>query len=385
MWCQSPAAASLPPTTVKKENGLTGCFGSPTRFPIQQSNSNTDNINGKKEGEAEARSPSLERNSQEELLASIGSVDAAVSCVGNVDPTEEWIQLFGLGFDDDRLRYENGRVNEIIVDIAQAAGARHFVFVSVSYEAAKALEGPIEGYLDGKRQAEHAACSAFGKDGAIVIGPQLVYGGKRFPVLGKLYRCVVESPPARSYVRTNDFLRGLSSAPVEDWLGKMLFSSPVDVAIAARVIAAGALGMVDRDMVGDRRQGFFDSNGKPVLYDNMIFVDGTGEIERVDGLVSREITARNQKELDRSSPPADDTAQAPASAPPSRSTKEVNAMEAFIDPGSISRDDATHESTAPIWEGALNNKSQYLRPLPSVAAFAFIVWGIATGQFVQVA
>mmetsp|Transcript_1916 Transcript_1916/g.2661 ORF Transcript_1916/g.2661 Transcript_1916/m.2661 type:complete len:234 (+) Transcript_1916:49-750(+) len=101
------------------------------------------------------------------------AIDAAVSCVGNLDPSKKWMGLWGLGWDDDIMWKENGEVNEQICRLAQKAGAKRFVFVSVSFEVAKMLEGPIVGYMNGKRNTEHVACELFGPDNTIVVGPSL--------------------------------------------------------------------------------------------------------------------------------------------------------------------------------------------------------------------
>lgn len=281
-------------------------------------------------------------------------VDAAVSCVGNVRPAPEWRQLFGLGFEDDRLRRENGAVNERAVELAERAGASRFAFISVSYEVAKMLEGPIEGYLDGKRRAESASFKTFGADGTVVVGPSLVYGGRRFPRLGRAYRALVTSPPARAYVAGNDALRNLSVAPLEDWVERTLFSPPAEVEVVARVLCAGALGRIDRGMVGPRRQGFYGTDGAAVSYPDVLFVDGTAEIERVDGLVGVELRGDRGKVL----------------------TASV--------PSRVVRTNANEEKEPP-YEGALIGNLPFLYPFPVVLLFASIFWAVATEQFVQVA
>eukprot|EP00568_Trieres_chinensis_P015695 CAMPEP_0183326898 /NCGR_PEP_ID=MMETSP0160_2-20130417/83421_1 /TAXON_ID=2839 ORGANISM="Odontella Sinensis, Strain Grunow 1884" /NCGR_SAMPLE_ID=MMETSP0160_2 /ASSEMBLY_ACC=CAM_ASM_000250 /LENGTH=119 /DNA_ID=CAMNT_0025494993 /DNA_START=50 /DNA_END=406 /DNA_ORIENTATION=+ len=68
---------------------------------------------------------------------------------------------------------------------------------------------------------------------------------------------------------------------MEDWVEKMIFSPPVHVDNLARVLCAGALGCLGRDQVGNRKQGFYDTDGKPVLYDDVIFIDGTEAIEEL--------------------------------------------------------------------------------------------------------
>jgi hypothetical protein len=270
--------------------------------------------------------------------------------VGNLEPCSEWKQLFGLGFDDDRLLLENGRWNEQVCEWAKEAGAKRFVFLSVNYEVAKALEGPIAGYINGKRLAESKASELFGADNTIVLGLSLVYGGHRFPnLVGQGYRSLVESPLTKAYVASNEFLRNLSVAPLEDWLEKMILCCPpVNVETVARVAAAGAMGTISKDLVGPRRQGFFDTNGKPVVYDDVVFVDGTVEIERLDSL--------NLVAL-----------------PVTKTTGDAS---------TTPKEKAGNDE--PLWEGALIGKRPFLYPLPVVATFATIFWSVATQQFVQI-
>eukprot|EP00580_Thalassiosira_gravida_P019383 CAMPEP_0201670872 /NCGR_PEP_ID=MMETSP0494-20130426/27995_1 /ASSEMBLY_ACC=CAM_ASM_000839 /TAXON_ID=420259 /ORGANISM="Thalassiosira gravida, Strain GMp14c1" /LENGTH=394 /DNA_ID=CAMNT_0048152045 /DNA_START=300 /DNA_END=1481 /DNA_ORIENTATION=+ len=269
-------------------------------------------------------------------------IDAAISCIGNVQPRREWKQLFGLSFDDERLLYENGILNQRAINLAKRAGAQRFAFVSVGYEAAKCLEGPIEGYIYGKRAAESSAVDAFGEERTVFVGPSsFVFGGKRFPAFGGVYRALVESAPARAYVAGNDFLRNLSVAPLEDWLEKMVFSSPVEADRVARVLCAGCLGLVDRGMVGPRRQGFYDQEGKAVVYPDALCVDGAFEIERVDGLVYPSLGI--QRKL---------------SATAAAVTMPVDLM----------------EGGGPIFEGALIGKRPYLYPFPVIVLFATIFW-----------
>ena len=72
--------------------------------------------------------------------AALGHVDAAVSCVGNMRPAPEWENqggsgnpsFWGLHWDDETMRRENGEVTERIVELAKRSGARRFVYVSVA-------------------------------------------------------------------------------------------------------------------------------------------------------------------------------------------------------------------------------------------------------------
>jgi nucleoside-diphosphate-sugar epimerase len=275
------------------------------------------------------------------------NVDAVVSCIGNVKPAKEWKQLFGLGFDDDTLRDENGGVNEQICRLAKLAGAKRFIFISVSYQVAKALEGPLQGYIQGKRQAEQAALTLFGQDNTIVIGPSLIYGGARYPKLGQLYKTLVESAPAKAYLATNSFLRHLSSTPQEDWLEAMIFSSPVHVSNVSKVVCAGVMGLLTREIVGDRQQGFFDTLGQPVDYANVLFVDGTRAIERLSSQIA-ESPKMNSLLL------------------PTSNRITIRIIE------------------EPPMKGALVGMGPYLRPIPVVVMFATIFWSVMTQQFIQV-
>jgi hypothetical protein len=136
------------------------------------------------------------------------------------------------------MRHENGELNERIVELSRSAGAERFVYISVSYKVAKAFEGPIEGYLDGKRQAEEAVARCFG-DQSLVVGPSLVYGGGRFAAFGRILEASCDSPPVRGYLKTNAALGGLSSSAIEDWFTQALLEPPVEVDLVARSVAAG--------------------------------------------------------------------------------------------------------------------------------------------------
>lgn len=313
---------------------------------------------------------------RESLLRSLGRIESSASLIGNVKPNPGWVKssFFGLGFDDEALRSENGHVNEAACRLSKDAGASRFAFVSVSYEVAKALEGPIPGYLDGKRSAERAAAATFGDNRTFVVGPSLVYGGKRFPRLGDLYRRFVESAPARSYLASQNFLRNLSSTPLEDWLEKMIFSPPVHVDDVARCVCAGALGCIEEGMVPPRRQGFFDTNGKPVTYDNVVFVDGTKEIESISKKVGRpESLAMAVKIIsDSKDRTSNEIEQRDVSTVP-------DAPVASSSTPSNRRSDADEEE--PPFEGALVGLLPFLYPVPVAATFLSIFLAIATGQF----
>mmetsp|Transcript_1916 Transcript_1916/g.2663 ORF Transcript_1916/g.2663 Transcript_1916/m.2663 type:complete len:106 (+) Transcript_1916:789-1106(+) len=101
------------------------------------------------------------------------------------------------------------------------------------------------------------------------------------------------------------------------------------------------MGLIPRDMVGSRRQGFYDTEGLPVTYDDVLYVDGTAEIERIDQLI----------QLAKNTPSSDVV------------------ISAF-------------QNDEPF-EGAFIGKRPYLYPLPVIATFSYLFWAVATQQFVQ--
>ena len=192
-----------------------------------------------------------------------------VGCIGDLNPSQTWLDLWGLGFDDERLLRDNGKVYEQFLNDTmtpllsspslspspssssqkqkqQHVELRRLVLLSLDYVSQKCLEGPIEGYLDGKRLAERKFLETLSlersesnnrdKDGqedqqrrpeddVVVIGlSSFVFGGKRFPNFGKLYRTIVESPFAKAYVKSNKALRSLSKTTPEDWVEEMVRS-----------------------------------------------------------------------------------------------------------------------------------------------------------------
>ena len=135
-------------------------------------------------------------------------------------------------------------------------------------------------------------------------------------------------------------------AEPEDWVEKSIFSSPVDVNTVGAAAAMAARGMVTRDLVNDgepRKQGFFNTSGLPVVYDDILFLDGTQAIEKVVSTL-------------------DPSTQRGSKAGSSKATKAAD---------------------EPLWEGALIGKRPYLYPWPVAAVFIYIFWGVTTQQFVQ--
>jgi len=299
-------------------------------------------------------------------------IDAAISCIGNLQPNPQWKQLFGLSFDDVTLFEQNGLLNEQVIHLSKSWGAQRFVTISVNYESAKCLEGPIEGYMNGKRHAESIASQIFGEENTIVLGPSWIYGGNRFPILGKWYTSFLQSFLVQQYLKTNHFLRNLSTAPTEDWVEQMVLNSPpVQVDVIARVIAASALGWIERTNVGHRRQGFYDTRGKPILYDNVLYIDGASNIERLDHTFNTRWNDNKKHPSNMNSFPT-----------PNHDNNFENSR--IHDDGDD--DDDSYDNTLlvePPQEGAFIGKGPYLFPLPVVATFLTIFYCIATNKFVQ--
>ncbi len=169
-----------------------------------------------------------------------------VGCIGNVNPTPSWEGLWGLAYDNERLYDENGKVYEALLNQTESLRTKGLlsvdrcVLLSLDYTCQKCLEGPIDGYLNGKRLAERKLLEAVSNGGnlndpsnlekVVVVGlPNFVYGGKRFPTFGKIYRKIVESPIAKAYVGGNQAVRSLSAANPEDWVEAMVRLSVVEV------------------------------------------------------------------------------------------------------------------------------------------------------------
>jgi hypothetical protein len=293
-----------------------------------------------------------------------------VGCIGNVNPDPSWLGLWGLGFDNDRLLEENGKVYEFFLEEIESLRKKNLlkiercVLQSIDYTCQKCLEGPIDGYVDGKRLAERTFLEVVSDthgggtsdpsnlEKVVVIGmPNFVFGGKRFPGFGKFYRKFVESPFAKAYVGGNNALRSLSVADPEDWVEATLFSPPFVVYWAVKPTAMAARGLVTRNIVNDgqpRKQGFFNTTGKPVEYDDILFVDGTHEIEKLVGVLS----------------------EGDSKGIPPRNKVRAKQAESSSTP-------------EPLWEGALIGKRPYLYPFPAAIFFSYVFWGVVTQQFVQ--
>merc|ERR1719491_2873000 len=131
----------------------------------------------------------------------------------------------------------------------------------------------------------------------------------------------------------------------------MLFSSPIDVTtvgkITAMAVDASSNGVITRDTVNNgqpRKQGFFNTTGKPILYDDLLFIDGTQEIEK---LVASSNSNDNKNKK--------------------KTTKKKKKQSS---------------SAGPSNEGAGIGKRPYLFPIPVTIAFLLFFWPVATEQFV---
>lgn len=283
----------------------------------------------------------------------IGDIDAAVSCIGNVRPAPNWEGFWGLHWDDDILMRENGDVNEHIINTSKQLGAERFVYVSVSYVTAKAFEGPLPGYLGGKRAAESAAYECFG-DNALVIGPSLVYGGGRFAAAGKALEAILGSLPIQAYKAGGRALRSLStSGETEDWVEAAILTPPIDVDIVARTIAAGAVGAIDSASIKPRRQGFFDTEGKPVEMVSVPFID-MSDIRRMAATLATDTILLAAVESKTKTPATE--------------TRRENTTQ------NTSTQESSRAETIPF-EGALVGSKPFLCPLPvAVALASAFIW-----------
>ena len=295
----------------------------------------------------------------------LGHLDAAVSTIGNVRPAPDWEEFWGLHWDDAVTRAENGAVNERAAEAAARAGARRYVYISCSFNTAKAFEGPLEGYLDGKRAGEAAALHHFGdRDGALVVGPSLVYGGGRFKRAGALLASVLSSPPVRFYNASLSAIRGLSRSPnSEDWLSEVAFTPPLDVDVVARACAAGAVSATVGAELGPRRQDFYGFDGLPVRHAEVPFLDHP----EIPALAARWSAAALAAAV-----AADASAGVAAAAVPSA------AMEVAAPPAQ-----SASRAKGPPFEGALVGAKPLLFPLPVAAFFAGLFGLIATGSLVH--
>ena len=158
---------------------------------------------------------------EDTLVQALKGCDVVVSCVGTI------------GGDDVA---GNGKANVAIVDAAKKAGAKRFVYVSVASivkENVKGL-GPLDGYFEGKEQAEAAVSAAF-PDAHAIVRPSFIFGGDAFNL----------NPPRVPTGYGSGVARLLASGPVRavakamPGLIKLTLEPPVDVeAVAGAVVKA---------------------------------------------------------------------------------------------------------------------------------------------------
>ena len=224
------------------------------------------------------------------------------------------------------------------------------------------MEGAIEGYIDAKRLVESKAYSAFG-DCSCAVAPSLVLGGARFPTFFKLWRAFVGGP-GKAYVAGNDALRSISPDPPQDWVEKMIFSSPSLVEDVASALAASVvIGIHKGSGVGQvqtRRQEFFGIDGKPVTYVDIPYIDGAQEIQRIASEIGKaSVLQESIQAFD--------------------ATNEVRAPSVIKSIATLER----KGKDAPF-ENALVGKKPLLYPIPVALIFGYLFWSVATQQFTQV-
>ena len=168
----------------------------------------------------------------------------------------------------------------------------------------------------------------------------------------------------KTYVKANQALRSFSSYSSEDWVEELLFSSsPIDVNSVAKITTMAAQGAITRCIVNNsgqpRKQGFFNSKGKPILYDDILFIDGTKEIENI-------VLNNNNKNK------FGNDIKGKMITPPSSSPSSSSSSPRIISP-----------PPKPLWEGALIGKRPYLYPIPVVMVLLLFFWSVVTEQFVS--
>ena len=223
----------------------------------------------------------------------LGTIDGAVSCVGNMRPSPAWSEFFGLHWDYETMVRENGVVNERIAAAAKAAGATKFVLLSVASSVKWAYGGSLEGYIDGKQAAEATARRCFGDDGVSVVGPTLVYGGGRFAKLGPTLAKLCDSGAARGNIKFTKALKDKTTSGYspQDAVSEVALTPPSDVDAVARVVCACLLGTVSAEQAAaftedtiaeDRIRDKWNQEKRAALgaYD-FTFVDGADQIKRV--------------------------------------------------------------------------------------------------------
>ena len=135
--------------------------------------------------------------------------------------------------------------------------------------------------------------------------------------------------------------------------------------ITAMAADASSNGLITRDTVNNglpRKQGFFNTTGKPVFYDDILFIDGTQEIENLvaTGSASGKNNGNSNKNDKKTTK--------------NKSTKKKGKPQI--------RSSSSSSTSMPSNEGAGIGKRPYLFPIPVTIAFVLFFWSVATEQFV---
>lgn len=304
-------------------------------------------------------------------------VDAAyevvVSAVGNMRPAAEWedASFFGLHWDYETLRRENGLVNAKVARDARDAGAQRFVYLSIASNVNYAYAGALEGYVAGKAMAEAAVCSLFPGDSARIVGPSLVYGGGRFAALGRCLAAFCRLPPIRAYLSG---VRWLKSGVATGWwpqdaATEVALTPPAKVDDVASAVAACAL----------HAQAVTSAH-------NLSFVDGTEQIERLaaragarDALSAAAAEWSAADSLSATDADGSAVAQGPCAASDGewpQVAAELDALAALSGPPA-----QTSSAFGAPYEGALVGYRPLAFPLlPSATLFGTIVGAIVIGE-----
>ena len=181
----------------------------------------------------------------------LGKIDAAISCVGNMRPSPEFNDFFGLSWDYSTMVMENGVVNGRIAEAAKKAGAERFVLVSASSAKKFAYGGALEGYIDGKEGAEAYARSVFGDENVGIVGPSLILGGGRLDGFAKFYGGICNSGGVRGGIKAWKAFKGGASTGYgpQDAVGEVSQTPPSHVDDVAKAVCACILDTIPSDQI----------------------------------------------------------------------------------------------------------------------------------------
>ena len=274
-------------------------------------------------------------------------IDCVISCVGNMRPSPDWDGFFGLHWDTEVMRRENGEITERIAEAAKCAGARRFVYLSVYSSTKFAYCGALEGYIDGKDRGEAAVRRVFGDDNVAFVSPSLIYGGSRFPSFGKVYAAIAGSPPIRGQTK---FFKALKRGAATGWgpgdaVGEVALTPPCDVddvvkATLACLFDTIPMEMKERHMEAQRLENELRlAGGMPGTPEyTYLNVDGTDQIKEVAKVAATQavLTAAAGKmeavesaELEVAAPKVMDAAEAPWQSPSAYGTAMEGALMGF--------------------------------------------------------